>query len=185
MFPAATFAAMSAKKNEKLDKAFAALLSEDDAQALEAIAQIDRIGDAKAIFPLLHALVRTKDHTRQQRIHALLYQVKATGAAEELVRALDEPELSSVRKTVLATFWNAGLDASPFTERLIAIAAEGDAEECFECLTILENQETLPEKAVLKGIQTLNKAIATNTDEYRGAMLGSLLVELKARVGKD
>ena len=30
-----------------------------------------------------------------------------------------------------------------------------------------------------------NAAIASNTDEYKGALLGSLLVELKARVGKD
>lgn len=62
---------------------------------------------------------------------------------------------------------------------------EGTAEECFECLTVLENQEVLPEKAVLQGIKLVNAAIASNTDEYKGVMLGSLLVELKARVGKD
>jgi len=50
---------------------------------------------------------------------------------------------------------------------------------------VLENQEVLPEKAVLQGIKLVNAAIASNTDEYKGVMLGSLLVELKARVGKD
>ena len=90
-----------------------------------------------------------------------------------------------MRRTVLATFWNAGLDAAPHTEKLIACAVEGTAEECFESLTVLENQEVLPEKAVLKGIRTVSDAIAANTDDYKGAMLGSLLVELKARVGRD
>lgn len=176
---------MTAKKNDKLDKAFTALLSDDDAKALAALAVIDRNGDARSIRPLLQALVRTNDPARQQGIHHLLFQVKADGAAQELIAALDDAELRSARKTILATFWNAGLDASPHVQRLIEVAAEGDAEECFECLTVLENQEVLPEKAVLQGIRTISKAIADNTDEYRGAMLGSLLVELKARVGKD
>ena len=38
---------------------------------------------------------------------------------------------------------------------------------------------------MLRGIKAVSGAIATNTDDYKGAMLGSLLVELKARVGKD
>ena len=85
---------------------------------------------------------------------------------------------------MISTFWNAGLDAGPYTEKLIACAIEGDAEECFECLTVLENQEFLPEKAVQRGIKELSAAIAANTDEQKGVMLGTLLVELKARVGK-
>lgn len=168
-----------------LDQAFAALLSDDDAKVLGAIAYVQERGDARAIFPLLHALAKTNDHQRQQKIHELLYEVKVKDAAAELARALDEPALRSVRKTVIATFWNAGLDAAPHTDKLIACAVEGTAEECFECLTVLENQEVLSENAVLRGIKEVSAAIAGNTDDYKGAMLGSLLVELKARVGKD
>ncbi len=172
-------------KEQHIDPVFAALLSDDDVIALGALARIEEQGDARAIFPLLHALAKTSDHQRQQRIRGLLYEVKANGAAAELARALDEPALRNVRKTVIATFWNAGLDASAYTDRLIACAVEGDAEECFECLTVLENQEVLSETAVLRGIKEVSAAIAKNTDDYKGAMLGSLLVELKARVGKD
>ncbi|MFT3885482.1 MAG: hypothetical protein QM724_08650 [Flavobacteriales bacterium] len=176
---------MTKKTDQRLEQAFAALLHDDDAKALSALTTIQQRGDAKAIFPLLQAWVSTPDHGRRQRIEALLYEVKAEGAAGELVRALDEPELRSARKLIIATFWNAGLDAGPHTEKLIACAIEGDAEECFECLTVLENQEVLPEKAVLRGIKEVGTAIAANTDAYKGTMLGSLLVELKARVGKD
>lgn len=168
-----------------MDQAFAALLSDDDAKVLGALAYVQQRGDARAILPMLHALARTTDHARQQRITEMLYEVKVKDAAEELVKALDLPELRGVRKTILATFWNAGLDAAPYTEKLIACAVEGDAEECFECQTVLENQEVLPEKAVLRGIKTVSAAISKNTDEYKGAMLGSLLVELKARVGRE
>ena len=176
---------MSENSKPLLDQAFAALLSDDDAKVLGALAYVQERGDARAIYPLLHALAKTNDRAQQQKILSLLFEVKVSDAPAELARALDEPALRSVRKSVIATFWNAGLDASPFTDKLIACAVEGSAEEIFECLTVLENQEVLSEKAVLRGIKEISAAIAKNTDEYKGAMLGSLLVELKARVGKD
>lgn len=173
-----------AERKNLMDQAFAALLSDDDRKVLGALAYVQERGDARAILPMLQALARTSDHARQQKIKELLYEVKVKDAAAELAKALEDPALRSVRKTVIATFWNAGLDAAPYTERLIACAIEGDAEECFECLTVLENQELLPEKAVQRGIKEISAAIAKNTDDYKGAMLGSLLVELKARVGR-
>lgn len=176
---------MAKNANERMDQAFAALLSDEDAKVLGALAYVQSHGDARAILPLLHALARTADVQRQQRIQAMLFEVKVKDAADELIKALDMPTLRSVRTTVLAAFWNAGLDAAPHTEKLIACAVEGSADECFECLTVLEHQEVLPEKAVLKGIRTVSEAIATNTDDYKGAMLGGLLVELKARVGRS
>jgi len=176
---------MSSPKKSGLDKAFEALLNADDARILTALAEVDQRGDARSIMPLLHALARSTDHKVQQRITEMLYQVKVSGAVEELMKALQDPALRSVRRTILATFWNAGLDVRDQVEQLVTVAVEGDAEECFECLTVLENNEFLNDKGVLAGIKRLNAAIASNTDEYKGALLGSLLVELKARVGKD
>lgn len=175
---------MAEGKNTRMDQAFAALLSDDDAKVLGALVLVQEQGDARAIMPLLHALARTDDQHRQQRILGLLNEVKVKDAATELVKALNEPALRSVRRHVIAAFWNAGLDAAPYCEKLITCAVEGTAEECFECLTVIENQELLPEKDVLRGIKAVSKAIAENTDDYRGVILGSLLVELKARVGK-
>jgi hypothetical protein len=168
-----------------MDKTFEALLSADDALILKALAAVDERGDARSILPLLNALVRTTDTKVQQRITEMLYQVKVSGAVDELMKALQDPALRSVRRTILATFWNAGLDVRDQVDQLVAVAVEGDAEECFECLTVLENNEFLNDKGVLAGIKRLNAAIASNTDEYKGILLGSLLVELKARVGKD
>lgn len=52
---------MTEKKGITMDKAFAALLSEDDAKALDALAVIHEMGDANSIFPLLHALAATDE----------------------------------------------------------------------------------------------------------------------------
>lgn len=175
---------MTEKKQTTLDKAFAALLSDDDTKALEAIAAIHEKGDVKTIFPLLHALARTEDHARQRRIQGLLYEVKVKDAAAELARALDEPGLLAVRKTVIAAFWNAGLDARPYVEHLIDIAVEGDAEETFEVLTVIENQDLLEEKAARHGLAHLKKAIAIEPAEYKKTLLEELKAHLEDRLGK-
>ncbi len=175
----------TSSNKSNMDKTFEALLSADDARILKALATVDQRGDARSIMPLLNALAKTSEQKVRQRITEMLYQVKVSGAVEELMKALQDPALRSVRRTILATFWNAGLDVRDQVKQLVAVAVEGDAEECFECLTVLEHNEFLNDKGVLAGIKLLNAAIASNTDEYKGAMLGSLLVELKARVGKD
>lgn len=174
---------MTEKKGITMDKAFAALLSEDDAKALDALAVIHEMGDANSIFPLLHALAATDEPARQRRIQALLFQVKVKDAAAELGRALEVPELLDVRKTVIAAFWNAGLDAGPYTERLIQIATEGDAHETFEVLTVIENQELLPEKEARLGLAGLKKAVVVEPDEYKKALLEDLRAVLEDRLG--
>jgi hypothetical protein len=177
--------ANEAPKKKRLDLAFAALLSDDDAQVLEAVTRIGNEGDARAIRPLLQALARSGDAKVQHTITDLLYQVKATGAVAELMTALDDPTLLDVRRTVIATFWNAGLDVRDHLDRFISLAIDGDAEECFECLTVVENQEIWPEKAVRLGLARIKKAIASESDAYKATMLKDMKAALEYRLGVD
>jgi len=166
-----------------MDLAFAALLSDDDAQILTALTRIDDQGDARAIRPLLTALAKAKDETVKRRITDLLFAVKAKDAATELLTALHEPVLLDVRRTVLATFWNAGLDVREHLDRFVQLAIEGDANECFECLTVIENQEIWPEKAARLGLAKVRKAAASETDAYKAAILNDLVSVLEGRLG--
>lgn len=165
---------MNKKKTNPLDQAFAALLNDDDAKALEALALIHERGDATAIFPLLHALSATDSPARQRRIKSLLFDVKVKEAAAEFARALDTPELLDVRKTVIAAFWNANLDAGPYIGRLVEIAVDGDAEETFEVLTVMENQHGLPMASLHQALERVNAALANEQEEYKLTLLGSL-----------
>ncbi len=172
-------------KKKRMDLAFASLLSEDDAQALTALTRIEQDGDAKAIRPLLEALASTKSSTVEQRISGILYQVKTDNAVNELLAALDEPSLLGVRRITLATFWNAGLDVRDHLERFITLAIEGDAQECFECLTVVENQEIWPEKACRLSLARVRKVLGKEADEYKAAMLKDLVSVLEFRLGQD
>ncbi|MCB9183913.1 MAG: hypothetical protein H6591_08340 [Flavobacteriales bacterium] len=175
-----------AEKNtraKRMDLAFAALLSDDDATALTALTRIGNEGDARAIQPLLTALARNPAPAVAQRITSLLYQVKAADATDALIAALDEPALASVRQTTLATFWNAGLDAREHLDRFIDMAITGSAEECFECLTIIENQELWPDKAARSGLARTRKAIEAEADTYKRSMLEGIAQDLAGRLG--
>jgi hypothetical protein len=176
---------MAATKKNRMDLAFAALLSDDDAQVLEALTRIGQEGDAKAIHPLLMSLARARDPRVQQRITSMLYQVKAPGASEELFNALDDAALLDVRTTILATFWNAGIDVRDHLEKFITLAIEGDADETFECLTIIENQEIWPEKAARLGLGQVRKAAELEKDDYKASMLRDLQAVLEDRLGVE
>jgi len=170
---------------KSLDLAFAALLSKDSEQVLTALTRIEKEGDARAIRPMLYALANTQEDLVQQRITGLLNEVKVKNAANELLTALDEPELAGVRRTVLATFWNAGLDVRDHLDRFVTIALDGDTEECFECLTVIENQEIWPEKAARSAAAKVKKALPDEVNSYKASLLNDLLAVLEYRLGDD
>ncbi|HMQ76767.1 MAG TPA: hypothetical protein PKE21_12415 [Flavobacteriales bacterium] len=167
-----------------MEAVFAALLSADDAKVLGALAAVESRGDVRAIRPLLHALAGARDQGVRQRITSLLNQVKVPGAAAELIAALDEPTLAGVRPAVLSALWNAGLDVRDHLEVLVGVAISGTSEECFECLTVVENQELWPERAARTSVTRLRNASATEADPYKAALLNDLRAVLDDRLGR-
>ncbi len=172
-----------ATKQQRMDLAFAALLNDDDAAALTALTRIEQQGDARAIPHLLKARIASPSSTVQARIVSLLNQVKARDAMNVLMAAIADPELLPARRIALAAIWNAGLDAREHLEPLITLAVEGDDQECFECLTVIENQEIWPEKAARLGLARVREAAAAETREYRRAMLNDITLVLEDRLG--
>ncbi|MBK9763663.1 MAG: hypothetical protein IPO87_09935 [Flavobacteriales bacterium] len=172
-------------KGKRMDLAFAALLSDDDEQVLTALTRIEKEGDSNAIPPLLRSLISSKENRVKQRITNLLYQVKASDAGSVLLMALDNPEFKTVRPTILATFWNAGVDMRDHLDRFVEIGINGTADESFECLTVIENQEIWPEKAVREALVKLKGPVASETDPYKASMLNDLISVLRYRIGKE
>ena len=167
-----------------LEPALAALLSADDAKVLAALATVEAQGDARAIRPMLHALASTKDARVRQRITALLNEVKVPDAARELLAALEEPALEAVRPDVLAAIWNAGLDVRDHLEVLVGVAIAGTANECLECLNVVEQQELWPERAARTSVTRLRNAAALEGDAYKATLLGDLRAVLEDRLGR-
>ncbi len=174
-----------ASKEKRLELAYTALLGGDEQAAMHALERIEQHGDASAIAHLLKALAANPSAAVAQRITSLLNQVKASGALPALMAAVDDPRLRPVRSNVLAALWNAGLDCRDQLERLVDIAIEGDAQECFECLTIIEHQEVWPEKAARRAMNRLRDAAASEYSEQKRAMLNGAWESLRSRFSSE
>lgn len=168
-----------------MDLAFAALLSDDDEQVLTALTRIEQEGDANAIPPLLKSLMNSKETKVKQRITNMLYQVKDSDAGSVLFKALEDPGFATVRPTILATFWNAGVDVREHLDHFVGIAINGSADETFECLTVIENQEIWPEKPVREALVKLKGPVASESDPYKASLLNDLVKVLRYRIGKE
>jgi hypothetical protein len=171
-------------KKRKLDLAFASLDSDEGAVVMDALDRIEAHGDAAAIPHLLRAHVRTTSEAVRQRITGLLHQVKAPNAGQALMAALDDEDLSAARPIILSSVWNAGLDVRDHLERIVTLAIDGDATIAFECLTIVENHELWPDKAVLRCISLLERPASVQHDAHHGIILQDLLSHLRERVGR-
>lgn len=171
-----------AAKTKRMDLAFASLLSKDDEEVLSALTRIGQEGDARAIRPLLEALANSESGMVRQRITAMLYEVKAPQADVALFEALGEPALKHVRPVVLSTFWNAGIDVKGRLGTFVDIALEGDVTECFECLTVIENQEVWGADEISAALQRLEGATGAAMDPHKATMLGDLQAILRQRM---
>ncbi|TVR40262.1 MAG: hypothetical protein EA392_04255 [Cryomorphaceae bacterium] len=125
------------------------LFSASDEEVMAAVKELSDSGDDQAIFPLLEVLLNGSDDA-QQAVTSVLYQLKNRKAAQALVEALENPKYIPVRKTILASFWNSGIMPVDKLPLLCAIAAEGDFEEAFEVLTIVEAMDVQLEPAELE-----------------------------------
>ena len=170
---------------KRMDLAFASLLSKDDEEVLAAITRIGKEGDARAIRPLLVALTNNPSPAAQQRISALLFEVKAPQADTVLLAALEDPEFAAIRNIVLSTFWNAGIDVREHLNVFVDIALTGTATESFECLTVIENQEIWPEKDARAAMKRVEKAVLGEPDAYKASILNDLVSVLKYRLGAE
>jgi len=167
---------------KRMDLAFASLRSTDDEEVLSALTRIGKEGDARAIRPLLNALATSGSAEVRQRITAMLFEVKAPQADAALFAALDDPELAGVRSTVLSTFWNAGIDVQGRLSTFVDIAINGTAAECFECLTVIENQEVWPTGEVRALLDRVEVATSSERDPYKATILNDLVAALRQRV---
>ena len=78
-----------------------------------------------------------------------------------------------------------GLDLRDHLDRFVDLAISGDAGECFECLTVIENQEIWPEKDARLALKKVSSAAKSETDAYKKAILEDLVKALEYRLGVE
>lgn len=116
------------------------LASTDRDEIHKAVERAREEGDSRIVPDLIEVWAVTEDPEIRENIKGIFFDLKDSGATEQLLEALDHPDIED-RSDLLAVFWNSRLDASQRIDKFAEIAVEGSYQEAFEALTAMEEME--------------------------------------------
>ncbi len=130
---------MAKKTTARIQKWTKDLSSPIEEVIFSTIDAIAEKGDIRLVKPLL---LCAKEHGPGQvraKIENMLSDVKDKRLGDELFSALADEAFSTIRPTILALLWNASVPLTGNLEQLVKLSCEGEFEEQFEVVTVLEN----------------------------------------------
>ena len=151
------------------------LFSSDTNEVLVALNVIKEKGN-KEYLPILFELLLSKPDTEiREEIIKLLGTVKDKDSIPSFIGALKDKKYTAVRKEILTTCWQNGLDFSKYMDVFVDLVIEGEWEVSFEAFTVIENLEFFPPEEELKEIKlTLARALK-KANEQKAYFLEEIL----------
>ena len=137
--------------SEKIDKKIEEnMFSSETGVVISAINLIKEKGN-KLYIPLLFDLLNSNPKTEiVKEISLLLATIKDKETKESFIDAITDEKYKSIRKTILTTCWQNGLDFSSYLPIFVDIIVNDNWENAFEAFTIIDNMEHLPEEKIVK-----------------------------------
>ncbi len=145
---------------------------------VSAINSIEEKGN-KSYIPILFDLLNSDPEKEiAEKISKLLATVKDEKTTASFIDAITDEKYRSIRKLILTTCWQNGLNYSNYLPVFIDIIINDDWENAFEAFTIIDNLELLPEqKTVDKAIMKIESAMESAT-EQKAYFLNEILTKL-------
>lgn len=170
---------MAQKKDNIIQLVRADLQSSDLDKVLNALENVRSVGKAELVPDLIHLLTHEQEAI-QLEAERIICSLKDTASIPYLIDALDDPRYTNVRFKLISAFWQAGLDASPYLNKMIQIAANGSFLDCMECYSVVTNiePEDLPHDQVMESIITLNTYLEKAKPDQKTELLRDMLTLL-------
>ncbi|MCF6356290.1 MAG: hypothetical protein L3J54_00665 [Draconibacterium sp.] len=145
---------------------------------VSAINSIEEKGN-KSYIPILFDLLNSDPEKEiAEKISKLLATVKDEKTTASFIDAITDEKYRSIRKLILTTCWQNGLNYSNYLPVFIDIIINDDWENAFEAFTIIDNLELLPEqKTVDKAIMKIESAMESAT-EQKAYFMNEILTKL-------
>lgn len=158
-------------RNELLDQ----LISLDEEVVNKALGKLRKSGDHTFVAPLMNTMANSDNELIVASIGQLFFDLKDKPAVDVMLDLLPEPTYKEVRRLLLESVWQSGLDVSHRLNSIIDLALSGNYQECLECLTIVENMDPVPEvkmlDAAIEKIKAHQLEDVTETEDLLWAML--------------
>lgn len=150
------------------------LFSADSNVVIAAIHLLKDKGN-KDYLPILFELLAHSEKEIQNEILKLLGTVKDKETIPVFIEALKENNYSTIRKEILISCWQNGLDFSPQLEVFVDLVIDGEWEVAFEAFTVIENLEHFPSPEEVKAIKLKIARALKSANEQKAYFLEEIL----------
>lgn len=112
-------------------------------------------GDASWVRPLLDAFAGRAEDALREEMRTMLGSMKVSAAEQTFLDALVDPQLNHIKADVLGFLWSSGFTCDGCLSRVAEVACEGDFQQAFEGVTLLEQVETVTDEKDLLEAQVV------------------------------
>lgn len=170
------------KKKSKNAAAIADLKSANAEKITAAIKSFHTTGDAEIVIPIIELWGNNPSVDIEKQIKELIQSLKDSSTVEPLMEAYRNPQFNGLKRKMTTAFWNSKLDFSSYVSDFVLFAIEGDFQDAFEALTLIEQFETgLSESSIMESQLLLKEYFGTEQkrDEQKDLLLADLAHFLK------
>ena len=179
---------MTTKRRDKFNEEIRSnLFSSDESVALKAIHRCRDEGNATLVEPLIAFYASDADVSLKKEVAALLSTLKVSKVEDYFLDGLKDPAMKHIRKDLIMFMWNSDIRPVDRLVDITAVALDGNFEETFECLTLIENfEDPVPEEVLIENIAMIRQHDVSNFSiEHKGLIHSYLNVLESMRVQDD
>lgn len=163
---------MAQGKQKMMEEMKRDLFSGNDAVVLKALHKCREEGNVSMVEPLIALNVTSKSQMIVDETSDMLNNLKVSGTEDAFINALMNAEWRQHRARIISFMWSSGIQPVEYMDVITKIAIEGNFEETFECITLLENiEELIPEEQLLESLTALREYLNENKAGDRTKML--------------
>ena len=127
----------------------------NDQKVKAALAQAREHGDATWVKPLLEAYAGRQEDAIREEMRDLLSTMKISSSEQVFVDALGDISFAHIKPDLLSFLWNCGFTCDGRLARVAEVACEGDFQQAFEGVTLIEQVESVVDEKDLLEAQVI------------------------------
>ncbi|MEN8116288.1 MAG: HEAT repeat domain-containing protein [Bacteroidota bacterium] len=151
------------------------LFSPSPEVVISAIQKIKDKGNKEYLPMLFELLLAGPEMEVRKEILKLLGTIKDKETIPAYIEALQNVKFKEVKKEILTTCWQNGLDFSEYLDVFVDIVIDCDWEIAFEAFTVIENQNYFPPEEELRNIKLKIAGVLKTADEQKRYFLEEIL----------
>jgi len=142
---------------------------------LSALERIKEKGNTGYLTVLFDMLASDPAPEVKKEVLSILGSVRLKQSVPVFIGAIGDDRYLNIRRELLASCWQNGLDYTPYYPFLIQVIVDSDWETAFEAFTIIENSEYLPDAGMCREEAQKIENLGSISDEKKKYFLHAIV----------